>query len=71
MSVHSGKKLSEVPYAEIEIGMETISAINTPGKVSRKDTKKIRDDDNWLTIQWVSGRMSCDYHFNFDKVTVK
>lgn len=71
---YSGKKLSEVPYDEIEIGMELISAIGNPGKVEEKINKEDaphRDNDNFIAIKWDSGSYSQQLHFLLDQVTVK
>jgi len=68
------RKLSEVPYDEISLGMEVISAINTPGKVVEKlDVEKTIDPeiDNWIKVEWENGKSSYDCHYNFSKVTVK
>lgn len=68
---YSGKKLSEVPYEEIYIGMELISAINNFGKVIRKTDAIRGEDDNWIAIQWENGKYSEDLHRNLSEVTVR
>jgi hypothetical protein len=77
MNIHSGKKLSEVPYEDIKVGMELISAIGNPGKVVEKiskEEKPNRDDDNWIVIHWLPDatlQPSIQPHFLLDKITVK
>lgn len=74
VSKYSGLPLSEVPYADIFVGMEVISAVDTPGKViSQLDVEKSEDpeDDNWIEISWNNGKTSYDNHYLFDKVKVK
>lgn len=68
---YSGKPLSQMPYDKITIGMELISAIDTPGKVVDKYTRKHRNGEQWLIIDWDSGRSSQDLHECFNKVKVK
>lgn len=68
------RKLSAVPFKEIFVGMELISAIGTPGKIVEKlDRPRTIDPeiDNWIKIDWENGKSSYDCHYLFDKVTVK
>jgi hypothetical protein len=71
---YSGKKLSDVPYEEISIGMEVISARNVLGQVILKIDKESIDlhgDDNWVQVKWSNNNESVRPHFDFNKVTVK
>lgn len=68
---YSGKPLSEVPYDEINIGMEAISYVGNPGKVVSKHIAEHRDGNQWIVIDWENGKSSNDIHACFDKVKVK
>lgn len=74
VSKYSGKPLSEVPYEDIFVGMEIISAINTLGQVANKQyVEKTKDpeDDNLISINWNNGNSSHDCHYNFCNVKVR
>ncbi len=71
MNKYSGKKLSEVPYDEVYVGMEVRSMKDTPGKIVSKLDKKIQHDDNWITVKWDNGNVSCNEQYTFDLVRVK
>lgn len=77
MNNHSGKKLSEVPYEDIEVGMELISALGNLGEVTEKISKEEmpnRDNDNWIVIYWspfATRSSSTQLHFLLTHVTVK
>lgn len=71
---YQGMKLSSVPYKDIEIGLELISAIGTPGRIKEKINKEDwphRENDNWLVVDWDNGKQSTNLHCFFDHVTVK
>lgn len=67
--------LSEVPFEDIKPGLELISAIGTPGVVSR--VYKLPgyqpfDQDGWLVdIAWDNGKKSTQCWYLLDRVTVK
>lgn len=63
--------LSDVPFDSITIGMEVISAKNTPGKVIEKRSPGYRGEDNDIVIQWDSGNFTDTWHMWCDKVTIK
>lgn len=71
LNIHSGKKLSEVPYDEIAVGMEVVSMGGIHGKVGRKVGKGVLRTDNCLTIEWENGNESSSSHYMFDLVKVK
>jgi hypothetical protein len=72
--MYSGKKLSEVPYDDIAVGMELISAIKNPGRVREKIDKELaphRENDNWIIVDWDNGNQSYHLHQDYNFVTVK
>jgi len=71
VSVHSGKKLSEVPYDEIWIGMEVVGCDGDTGIVDAKYNKTGDNDDNVIRIEWSSCSQSAHWHYWFNNVTVK
>jgi len=75
MSIHSGKRLSDVPFDEIFVGMEVIdTVICMEGKVDRV---WVRDDivedtkENWLSIKWQNRFNPYGPHHVFKKAKVK
>lgn len=74
MSKYQNQSLASVPYEDIIVGMEVISAIDVPGKVSEKldkDIVKHRDNGNWLVVHWDNGNVSTQDHRDYNKVKVK
>ena len=71
MNTNSGKRLTDVAFADIFVDMEVISAIGTEGKVVRTISREPHQDDNWICIDWNNGNQSNDEHFNFREVKVK
>lgn len=65
------RKLSEIPYSEIFIGMEVISAVGTEGRVVEKPSARSRVEYEWVRIDWDNGKWSVDSHQCFNKVSVK
>lgn len=68
-------KLSDIPYDQVYIGMELISAIGTPGKVIEKcDTGYCWQGDygsNGVRIQWDNGNESFEPILVYEKITLK
>lgn len=72
-------KLSELDIKDISVGLEIISAIGNPGKV----TEIILEDDNLskepyqrvrydtISMDWDNGKKSTVFHMNADAITVK
>ena len=67
---YSKKPLSQVPYDQIEIGLEVLSAIKTQGTVKEKFNLEHRDGNQWIIVDWDNGRTSTDLHCNYNKVLV-
>lgn len=70
MSIYSGKKLSQVPFLDIYVGLKIISARGTPGLVSGTTSPGYKDEDNDIQIIWDNGKISGGWHFQMDKVTL-
>jgi hypothetical protein len=66
------KKLSEVPFDEIYIGMEVVSAIGTKGYVYHlRKLDAPRHEDNEIDIKWDNDNESIGvWHFWCDKISV-
>lgn len=67
--------LSELPFEDIKPGLELISAIGTPGVVSKTykmSGYKTNDIDGWMVdISWDNGNRSINCWYLLDKVTIK
>lgn len=64
------RKLSEVPFEELEIGDRLISAKYNLGTIIGFNLIKDdpRREDNMIGIVWDNGKTSCQYHFWCDHV---
>lgn len=71
VSIHSGKKLSEVPYANIWVGMEVIGCNGDVGRVDAKYDKENDDKDNLIRIEWSSCSRTTHQHYWYNNVIVK
>jgi hypothetical protein len=66
-------KLSEKPFSELRVGDRLISALGTPGSITRllpegKGPNTDRYDS--VEIKWDSESVSLVFHMNADKVTI-
>jgi hypothetical protein len=70
-TIHSGKKLSEVPYEHIYIGMQVTGWNGADGVVDQKYDKSGDDKDNTIRIEWTSCSQTAHWHQLHHSVTVK
>lgn len=68
---HSGKRLTELAFSDLKVGMEVILPLGSAGKIVRLLLRQPREDDNTIAIEWENGKHSRDYHHNFREVKVK
>lgn len=76
-NMHSGKLVSEVPFKDIWVGMEVVSPTTIIGKIALKiDVSQVKrygivPEDNWLRIEWNSGRSLARAHRELNNIKVK
>ena len=59
-----------MPIEEVSLGGRCISALGSPGIVTKIIAKKYasQGEDNEIQIDWENGKVSCHWHFHMDSV---
>lgn len=59
------KRLSDIPFEELQVGDKLISKKNTPGKIVDLTPieKTFRQEDNRIMIVWDNGGISIPWHY--------
>lgn len=65
------RKVSDIPFSELKVGMEVLGANNISGKITAliPIQQAYRQEDNDVEIQWDNGNKTCIWHFWCSKIT--